>query len=79
MACNIPVVAHRTGLFEDIEEREVGRILKEVDEATFSQAITELLSGSKINPRQLAESRFSLDRFISDYRELAKSMVGLDF
>jgi glycosyltransferase involved in cell wall biosynthesis len=79
MACNIPVVAHRTGLFEDIEEREVGRILKEVDEATFSQAITELLSGSKINPRQLAESRFSLDRFISDYKGLAKSMVGLDF
>jgi glycosyltransferase involved in cell wall biosynthesis len=79
MACNIPIVAHRTGLFEDIEEREVGRILADLDEAAFSQAITDLLRGDKINPRRLAESRFSMDRFISDYRNLAKSMVGADF
>lgn len=76
MACNLPVVAHRTGLFEDLEGREVGRILDRVNEDDFSKAIDDVLRQTKISTRHIAEQRFSMDRFISDYQSLARELVG---
>jgi glycosyltransferase involved in cell wall biosynthesis len=75
MACDLPIVAYRTGLFEDIDEREVGCIINKVDEDGFSKGIDFVLRQSKISTRKLAEKRFSMDRFASDYRALALETV----
>jgi len=76
MACNLPVVAYRTGLFEDIEERKVGRILNSMNVEDFSKAIDYVLAGARINTRSLAEKRYSMDRFTNDYRTLAQRMTS---
>ena len=78
LACDLPVVAHRTGLFEDMEEREVGRILDEVSEDDFSKAIDDVLGRSNFGTRRLAEKRFSMDRFIEEYRTLAQRTVRMN-
>jgi glycosyltransferase involved in cell wall biosynthesis len=79
MACDLPVVAYRTGLFEDIKENEVGRILNKVEEGDFSKAIDDVLKQTRISTRRIAEERFSMERFINDYRMLAREMVGSSF
>ncbi|MDD1755401.1 MAG: glycosyltransferase family 4 protein [Methanomassiliicoccales archaeon] len=75
MACDLPMVAHRTGLFEDIEEKDVGRILKNVNEDEFSKGIDDVLRQKRISTRRLAEQRFSMDRFTNEYRALAEEVV----
>jgi glycosyltransferase involved in cell wall biosynthesis len=75
LACDLPVITYRTGLFEDIEEYEVGRILENVDAEAFSKAIDDVLANSRIHTRDLAERRYSMDRFIREYRELAQTVV----
>lgn len=75
MACGLPVVAYKTGLFEDIDERRVGRILTSRDPKDFSEAIDHVLRSSGFDPRRLAEERFSMERFIADYRALAQDLV----
>lgn len=72
MACDLPVVAYKTGLFEDIEERKVGRILTSRDPEDYSRAIDEVLDHGRFASRRLAVERFSLNRFITDYQNLAK-------
>jgi glycosyltransferase involved in cell wall biosynthesis len=72
LACGLPVVAYRTGLFEDIEEHRVGRFLTSRDPEDYSRAIDEVLGHGKYSSRQVAEERYSLDRFIADYRSLAQ-------
>jgi glycosyltransferase involved in cell wall biosynthesis len=75
LACDIPVVAHRTGLFEDISEENVGRILDRVDADLFSKAIDDVLKMGRLHTRRCAERRFSMERFVSEYRDLAEEMV----
>jgi glycosyltransferase involved in cell wall biosynthesis len=75
LACNLPVVAHRTGLFEDLEGHNVGRILKSLNEEDYSKAIDEVLGQEMINTRHIAEQRFSMDRFISDYQTIARELT----
>jgi len=75
MACDLPIVAHRTGLFEDIEEEKVGRILDDVSAESFSNAIDSLLNGGRVETRNLAIRRFSMERFLNDYKMLAREMV----
>jgi len=69
------VVAYRTGLFEDLEEHRVGRILTSRDPEEYSLAIDEVINHGKYDSRNLAEERFSLSRFITDYQNLAKRCV----
>jgi len=75
MACDLPVIAHRTGLFEDMRELDVGKILDDVNEEEFSHAIDDVLSGGRISTRKIAEERFSMERFVNDYRSLAREVV----
>lgn len=75
MACDLPVVGYRTGLFEDMDERDVGRIIGKVNEEEFSKGIDYVLTHSRISTRRIAEKRFSMDRFINDYWALAREVI----
>ncbi len=76
LACNLPVVAYRTGFFEDLEGVDVGEILNSVDVEGFSRGIDHVLGKTNFNTRSIAEQRFSMDRFIEDYRLLGRETIG---
>ena len=76
IACGLPVVANRTGLFEDVEEHRVGRILESRDPEAYSSAIDEVLRNGEYDTRRLAEERFSMERFTRSYQDLAKERFG---
>lgn len=75
MACDLPVVASRTGIFEDMGEGNVGRIMDTFRAEDYSKAIDEVLAGGPYETRELVRERFSLERFIADYRRLAQVLV----
>ena len=75
MACDLPVVGHRTGLFEDVDEKDVGRIISVLNEEEFSKGIDHVLTHSRISTRKIAEKRFSMERFTNDYWALALEMT----
>jgi len=76
MACNLPVVVSRTGIFEDIEEEKVGRIVPTFRAEDFSDAIDSVLSYDNYDTRELVANRFSLDRFLKCYRSLAEELIS---
>jgi len=76
MACNLPMVVSRTGIFEDIDESIVGRIVSSSSPEDYRSAIQEVLRSKTGHTRELVEKRYSLERFIDDYRNLAKEMTG---
>jgi glycosyltransferase involved in cell wall biosynthesis len=76
MACDLPVVVSRTGIFEDVAEEGVGRIVDSFHDEDFIKAIDQVLSMDRIETRKLVAKRFSLERFILDYRNLADKLVS---
>lgn len=76
MACDLPIIAYRTGLFEDIEEGMVGRVLEEVTMDAFSKGIDDVLRTNRYHTRELAKRRFSMERFAQDYQRLAEDVVA---
>ncbi len=75
MACGLPVVASRTGVFEDLRDERVGRIVGDDRAQSFVDAIDEVLEG-EYDPRAVASERFSLERFAREYREAARVAVA---
>ncbi|MEM0449173.1 MAG: glycosyltransferase family 4 protein [Methanomassiliicoccales archaeon] len=75
LACDLPVVAYRTGVFEDMDNDKVGVIVERVDYETFMRAIDQILSMERVKTRACAEKRFSMERFIAEYRKLAREML----
>jgi glycosyltransferase involved in cell wall biosynthesis len=76
LACNLPVVANRTGLLEDMPEEDVGQLVDAVSVEAFSKGIDALLHQGPMNTRARAQERFSLERFARDYTCLAESVVA---
>jgi glycosyltransferase involved in cell wall biosynthesis len=74
MACDLPVVASKTGVFEDLNEEDVGVLVSSFDPNDYSIAIDKVTS-LDIHPRQLTKQRFSLDRFKADYIDLVKELA----
>lgn len=75
MACDLPVVVSRTGVFEDLEEDRIGRIITSWNASEYVEAIDEVLSGS-FHPRHVVEKRYSMERFLDDYRSAAAEAVA---
>jgi glycosyltransferase involved in cell wall biosynthesis len=76
MACDLPVVVSRTGIFEDIEEDKVGRMVDTFRKEDFSKAIDHVLDRGSYHPRDLVKERYSLDRFIAEYKRMAQELVS---
>lgn len=76
MACNIPVIVSRTGVFEDMDQGPVGRIVGSWDPDDYARAIDEVLDRDDLRPRSLVLERFSMDRFAENYRLVAKEVVA---
>jgi glycosyltransferase involved in cell wall biosynthesis len=76
MACNLPVVVSRTGIFEDIDEVRVGRIVNSFKAEDFSEAIDSVLAKGDYESRELVAERFSLEKFLDRYRRLAEELVS---
>ena len=74
MACDLPVVASRTGIFEDLDDDGIGRIVPSWNASDHVEALDEVLSGS-FHPRRVVERRYSMERFLGDYREAAVEAV----
>ncbi len=74
IACDLPVVANRTGVFEDVDEKRVGAILTSEDPLAYSEAIDRVLR-TELHPRSLAIERFSLEHFNDQYMKLAKEIL----
>ncbi len=73
LACDLPVVASKTGVFEDLREEDVGVLVDGFKPDDFSAGIDKLAS-LDVHPRELASKRFSLDRFRADYVDLANAL-----
>ena len=77
MACGLPVVASRTGIFEDLDDPRAGRLVDPLGAEAFARAADEVLNGD-FDPRAVVGGRFSLDRFADQYRELARAVAADD-
>ncbi|MDD1770607.1 MAG: glycosyltransferase family 4 protein [Methanomassiliicoccales archaeon] len=75
LACDLPVVASRTGIFEDVDPARVGVVLRSEDPKDYSKGIDRVLD-MHIHPRELAVERFSIERFRSDYARLAAEVTS---
>ncbi|MDD1773335.1 MAG: glycosyltransferase family 4 protein [Methanomassiliicoccales archaeon] len=75
MACDLPVVVSRTGIFEDIDEVRVGRIVDSFKPEDFAKAIDFILASTGYDSRRLVSERFSLEKFLDGYRRLADELV----
>jgi mannosyltransferase len=75
MACGLPVVASRTGIFEDLDDQRIGRLVDRMEAPAFASAVDEVLDGDH-DPRAVVSERFSLERFGERYRELARSVIS---
>ncbi|MBI0584317.1 MAG: glycosyltransferase family 4 protein [Methanomassiliicoccus sp.] len=74
MACDVPVVASRTGLFEDFTDERAGVVVPRFEVHDYLEAIDRVLA-SDHHPREVVGERFSLDRFAREYREAAQRML----
>lgn len=74
MACDVPVVASRTGLMEDLDDPRAGEVVPQYRVEDYEAAIGRVLA-SRPHPRSLVGERYSLDRFAREYREAAKRIV----
>jgi glycosyltransferase involved in cell wall biosynthesis len=75
IACDLPVVASRTGIFEDVDPRRVGVVLDSEDPRDYSEAIDSVLQ-MDIHPRSLAIERFSVERFRRQWVDLVSEVVS---
>jgi glycosyltransferase involved in cell wall biosynthesis len=75
MACDLPVVVSRTGVFEDLEESGIGRIVPTWKASDYASAVDDVLS-RPFHPRRAIRERYSMERFIRDYRAAAEEAVG---
>jgi glycosyltransferase involved in cell wall biosynthesis len=75
MACGLPVVASRTGIFEDLRDDRVGKLICDGTAQSFAHGIDEVLDG-RYDPRAVVSERFSLERFAREYREAARVAVS---
>lgn len=78
-----PVVATRLGGLEEVvEDGETGALVRNGDAAAFAEALRRLFSDRALASRQgerareLAVERFSLDRNVTAYAELYRSLVA---
>ena len=74
MACDLPVVASRTGVFEGLDEESVGRIVPSWEPTEYLEAIGHVLCHTP-HPRKVVEERFSMERFLADYQAAARAMA----
>lgn len=75
MACDLPVVASRTGVFEDLPGDGVGRVVANGEADDYLRALDEVLSGPALHPREAVRERFSMERFAEEYRAAAREAV----
>lgn len=75
MACGLPVVASRTGVFEDLRDDRIGKLIDDGRAQSFAEGVDGVLDG-KYDPRAVMSERFSLERFVREYREAARVAVA---
>jgi mannosyltransferase len=75
MACGLPVVSTRTGIFEDLDDDRAGEVLVSPDPDGLVKAVDRVLRGD-YEPRAVVSERFSLDRFAEQYRSVARGVVA---
>jgi glycosyltransferase involved in cell wall biosynthesis len=75
MACDLPIVASRTGIFEDIREEYVGKIISSYKPKEYCNAIQEILKSGNYQPRKYVAQHFSVERFSEGYKNLARELV----
>jgi glycosyltransferase involved in cell wall biosynthesis len=76
MACGVPVVATKTGIFEDLQDDRAGVVLSKLNVPSLLEGVDQVLNGS-YNPRAVVGERFSLDRFVVHYRAAAREAAEL--
>lgn len=75
MSCDIPVVTSRTGIFEDMDEDGIGRIVPTWEPSDYVKAVDDVLS-RPFHPRMAIGERYSMKRFLDDYRSAAEDAVN---
>lgn len=75
MACDVPLVASRTGLMEDLDDERAGAIVPRHDVEEYMAAVDRVLA-TRPHPRGLVGERYSLERFARDYREAARKAIS---
>lgn len=76
MACDLPAVASRTGVYEDLAEDGIGRIVDGFAAEDYVNAVDEVLDAPIMHPRKVAVERFSMERFARQYWEVAEELVA---
>jgi glycosyltransferase involved in cell wall biosynthesis len=76
MACDLPVVASKTGLFYEIDSGQAGYVISSHDSLDYIKAIENLLSsGEKIKPRKFVKENFSFEIFSDNYRNFVENLL----
>jgi len=71
LACDLPIIASRTGLFKDWQPWDFGLFPKEITVNAFTDSINQYMTGMKFaTSREMAEKRFNYERFKGDCDEL---------
>ena len=72
MACNLPIVMSKTGLFSDWGSGDCGKILSRFDPKLYEDSIREILKGEETySPRKVAEQeKLDLDTFNNKWRKV---------
>ena len=50
MACDVPAITSNTGIFEDMDGSEAGKVVDGYLPESYSNAIDEILYGPKLHP-----------------------------
>jgi len=74
MACDVPVVTSRTGIFEDLDDDRAGVVVPTFKVEDYLSAMDDVLARER-HPRAVVTERFSLERFAEQYREMAERLV----
>jgi glycosyltransferase involved in cell wall biosynthesis len=78
MACNLPVIASKTGLFYEMEDpSSIGYVIPSFDPAEYSRVVRLVVSENvKFRPRKFVVEHFTFDVFKRNYRDLVNKLVG---
>ncbi len=75
MACDVPMVTSRTGIFEDLQDERCGEVVPTFSADDYLAAMDRVLA-SDLHPRAVVVERFTQERFVQQYRDLAQRLVA---
>jgi len=76
MACNLPVIASKTGLFYEINSPEIGAVISTWNAIDYSNAIKKVLQNpDKFKPRNFIKKNFSFGIFEKRYKNFVNDIL----